>query len=229
MSEVPLLEMRGVGKSFRVPVGEREVLRDVNFSLDAGDFAVITGPSGSGKSTLLNLAALLDTPSCGWLCFEGETIEPSCRRRARAIRKRKVGMIFQHFHLLPHRSVLENVAFRYRYLGPPGADVRRRAAEVIGELGLDAVGHQPARLLSGGEMQRVAIARALVYPPRLVVADEPTGNLDRETAATVMEALQALHRKGIAVALVTHNLALLEYGTRHLVCDNGTLREVGGS
>jgi putative ABC transport system ATP-binding protein len=225
MGEAPVLSLRGVGKRFPTAKGERRVLEGIDFDCSSGDFAVVTGPSGSGKTTLLNLAALLATPSEGTLSFDGQSIGPGDDALARAIRREKIGMIFQQFHLLPHRSVLENILFRFRYLKSPPADQEARAMEVIRDLGLEEVQHQQTRLLSGGEMQRVAIARALVHPPRLVVADEPTGNLDRDTAKAVMTALQQLHQKGIAVLLVTHNLELLSYGNRHLVCDNAGLHE----
>jgi len=194
----------------------------VDLEIQAGEFCVITGPSGSGKTTLLNLAALLDVPTRGHLAFEGESIGPGDTRRAREIRRERIGMIFQQFHLLPHRSVLDNVRFRFRYLKD---EARDRADAVLDELGLSAVKHQKARLLSGGEMQRVAIARALVHPPRLIVADEPTGNLDAATVADVMRAMAQLHGRGIAVLLVTHNPALLPYATRHLVCEDGGIHE----
>lgn len=219
----PLLAMANVRKSFPSPVGETVVLRGVELQLAAGEFLAITGPSGSGKTTILMLAALLSHPTSGSIRFDGEEVSERddawlCRQR-----KDKVGMVFQKFCLLPHRTVLENVLFRFRYLDHDPDDALQRSWFALKALGLEGKERQPARLLSSGEMQRVAIARATALPPRLLVADEPTGNLDRTSTQIVMDALQRLNREGLTILLVTHNEELLRYSTRHMICRNGCL------
>jgi ABC-type lipoprotein export system ATPase subunit len=219
----PILEMNGVTKSFPTPAGRVDVLRGVDVSVFPGEFVMISGPSGSGKSTFLNVAALLDSPSGGTLLFEGADFSRMdeadlCRRR-----KERVGMVFQKYCLLPHRTAYENVLFRFRYLARDPADAKRLARGALDALGLASVADTPARLLSGGEMQRVAIARAIAFPPALLAADEPTGNLDAAAARTVMECLRKLNRDGMTVLMVTHNESLLEYGTRRVQCRNGRI------
>lgn len=220
-----VVEVRHLEKVYATPAGAFRVLSDVNWQLEHGEFSAITGPSGCGKTTLLNLISLLDTPSRGDILIEGETVAPDAESTRIAFRKQKFGMIFQKFHLLPRRSALENVLFRARYLGATkiSAELRERANAVMDQLGLGALKDRPARLLSGGEMQRVAIARALLVPPSLLVADEPTGNLDPASAGHVMEALAEVNRRGIAVLLVTHNHALLRHATSHYVFREGRL------
>ena len=220
-----IVELRGVDKSYRTPHGPLRVLRGVDFALRRGEFVAVTGPSGSGKSTLLNLLALLDTPSAGRVFFEGRDVSVIAERELCEVRKSRTGMIFQNFNLLPYRTCLENVAFRFRYLPVPRAEARAKALEALRALGLAELADHPARLLSGGEMQRVAIARAIAQPPALLLADEPTGNLDRRSAEGVMDTLRRLNEDGITILLVTHNEHLLAYCSRHVVCDDGALRE----
>jgi putative ABC transport system ATP-binding protein len=219
-----VLEMRGVSKSFDTAHGAVHVLRSVDFAIANGEFIAVMGPSGSGKSTFLNLASLLDKPTSGKVVFEDADVSSMRERELCEVRKYRTGMVFQNFNLLTHRTALENVMFRFRYLQVPRREARDRAMETLQALGLEALASQPARLLSGGEMQRVAIARAVAQPPRLLLADEPTGNLDKESAHTVMETLKALNADGMSIILVTHNEALLPYCSRHLVCDERALR-----
>ncbi len=219
----PLLSMKDIWKSFPSPAGEAAVLKGVDLRLDAGEFLAITGPSGSGKTTLLMLAALLSHPTRGSIIFDGEDVSSTdeawlCRQR-----KHKVGMVFQKFCLLPHRTVLENVLFRFRYLDHDPEDALCRSQAALKSLGLEGKEKQSARLLSSGEMQRVAIARAVALPPRLLVADEPTGNLDRAATQVVMEAFKRLNEEGLTILLVTHNEELLTYCTRHVVCRSGRI------
>jgi putative ABC transport system ATP-binding protein len=213
--------MQNVKKAFHAPYGSVEVLRQVNFSVLQGEFVAITGPSGSGKSTCLHLAALLDYPSSGQVIFDGEDVSRLNESELCHLRKRKVGMVFQKYCLLPHRSVFENVLFRFRYLNYDRADAERRTVQALENVGLIAIANRAARLLSGGEMQRTAIARAIALEPRLLIADEPTGNLDRASANTVMECFQRLNQNGITVLFVTHNEALLGFCSRHLLCRDG--------
>ncbi|MCO5045761.1 MAG: ABC transporter ATP-binding protein [Kiritimatiellae bacterium] len=222
----PVLSMHDVWKSFPTPRGTVEVLRGVNLEIDPGSFVVITGPSGSGKSTFLNLASLLDTPTKGTLHFGGRLASALNERELCALRKERLGMVFQKFCLLTHRSALDNVLFRFRYLTSPDSDARSRAEHALARVGLASHAEQPVRLMSGGEMQRVAIARAVAQRPDLLVADEPTGNLDRAASTSVMETFRELNADGITILLVTHNEALLRYATRHLVCREGRLEDV---
>jgi putative ABC transport system ATP-binding protein len=199
------------------------VLRGVNLAIHEGEFVAITGPSGSGKSTFLNLAALLDNPTEGSVLFEGIDVSGMGEKALSEIRKRKVGMVFQNFFLLPHRSALDNVIFRFRYLDMGRAEAAERAREALDLIGITHLARQPARLLSGGEMQRVAIARAVALRPRLLLADEPTGNLDSQSAGVVMDSFRRLNDTGISVLLATHNEGLLKYCSRLLVCRDGRL------
>jgi len=222
-----ILEMRGVDKSFSTARGLVQVLRSVDATIEAGAFTAITGPSGSGKSTFLNLAGLLDHPSAGSVLFEGRETAGLGEEELSEIRKTKVGIVFQNFFLLPHRSVIENVMFRFRYLDISDAEARERSEDAMATIGIADLAAQPVRLLSGGEMQRVGIARAVALRPALLLADEPTGNLDGAAAGRVMESFQRLNAEGISIILATHNEKLLGYCSRHLVCSDGKMEESG--
>jgi putative ABC transport system ATP-binding protein len=221
----PTLALRGVWKTFDTPRGPLHVLRDLDVEIAPGSFTIVTGPSGSGKSTFLNLAGLLDTPSRGAVEFCGRDISSLSERELCAFRSERIGMVFQKFCLLTRRSALENVMFRFRYLPTSAREAQRLAEVALARVGLAAQADQPVRLMSGGEMQRVAIARAAARRPDLLIADEPTGNLDRASAESVMETFRTLHADGIAILLVTHNESLLRYATRHLVCRDGRLED----
>ncbi|MGD9612466.1 MAG: ABC transporter ATP-binding protein [Kiritimatiellia bacterium] len=210
-------------KVFRAAAGEVEVLRGVSLALGAGEFGVITGPSGSGKTTLLMVAGLLQPADGGQVWFDGQDVSGLGEAAMADIRKRGVGMVFQKFCLLPHRSALDNVAFRFRYLEEDPRTARLLAAAALDRVGLAAKAQQAARLLSAGEMQRVAIARALALPPKLLLADEPTGNLDPESAAAVMGLFRELNRAGMSILLVTHNPAWAAPGTAHWTMRDGHL------
>jgi putative ABC transport system ATP-binding protein len=221
-----VLRLEGVDKSFTGPGGDVRVLRRVDLDIQAADFALLTGPSGSGKTTLLNLAALLDIPTRGRVVFEGHDTADLDEPALCALRRERIGMVFQQFNLLSHRTAFENVLFRFRYLRVPHGVAQQAARNALATVGLSDAADRPARVLSGGEMQRVSIARALAQRPALLLADEPTGNLDRRAAHGVMDTLSAIHADGIGVVLVTHNEALLPYATRHLVCQDGQVAEV---
>ncbi len=221
----PVLEMKNVTKSFFTSAGRVDVLKGVSIEIERGEFIAVTGPSGSGKSTLLNLAALLDRPTSGQVWLEGRETTSLEADDACDVRKRHIGMVFQQFHLLPHRSALENVMFRFRYTSASQEEARAAAESALATVGLSALANRTARLLSGGEMQRVAIARAVALRPSLLVADEPTGNLDRASAEVVMDFFRAMNRDGLTILLVTHNEQLLRYCSRHWVCLDGQLTE----
>lgn len=221
----PMLRFSAVTKHFSTPTGRVDALRRVDITVQKGEFLAVTGPSGAGKSTFLSLAALLDTPSSGKLHIAGCEVSCLAEAELNGLRMHSIGMVFQDYHLLPHRSVLDNVLFRFRYLDIPQRQARDRALAALDAVGLTALVRRPARLLSGGEAQRVAIARAIAQPPQLLVADEPTGNLDTATAQTIMQCFAALNANGLTVLLVTHNTMLLTYCSRHLNCINGHLDE----
>jgi putative ABC transport system ATP-binding protein len=218
-----ILELAQVTKSFRDAAGRIEVLRGIDLLIAAGEFLMITGQSGSGKTTLLNLVALLDKPDSGTMRFKGQEIGGLSDSEMCALRARDLGMVFQKFHLLPHRSALDNVMFRWRYVTHSDDNIRDASQRALAQVGLSELGQRPARLLSAGEMQRLAIARAVALPPRLLVADEPTGNLDRQSSQAVMECFKKLNDAGMTIMMVTHNDGLLRYGTRHLVLQEGAL------
>lgn len=221
------LSLHRVVREYRTPARTHRVLDEVSLIVEPGELVAVTGPSGSGKSTLLNLCALLDRPDAGSVRLGGrDTAALDATARAR-LRGREIGIVLQSCALLPYRTVLENVLFRYRYVGTEDVDGgRARALSLLDELGLGGLADQSVRWLSGGEMQRVAIARAMVRAPRLLVADEPTGNLDRASATVVMECFRRLHReRGMTVLLATHDLSLLDPGDRQLWCREGGLED----
>ena len=223
----PILALEGVSKSFPTPHGPGEGLRGISLAIRPGECVALTGPSGSGKTTFLNLAALLDRPTGGTIRLAGREVSGLDAAGQTALRKQRIGMVFQRFCLLGHRTVLENILFRFRYLDTAREEALRLAREALHEMDLDAHAGQPVRLLSGGEMQRTAIARAVAAPPDLLLVDEPTGNLDRQSADGVMACFRRLNARGITILLATHNPALLEYCGRHLTCRDGVITEAG--
>jgi putative ABC transport system ATP-binding protein/lipoprotein-releasing system ATP-binding protein len=213
-----VLVARALAKSY--PSGDRriEVLRQVDLTVAAGESVSIRGESGSGKSTLLNLLSGLDEPDRGTIQWAGTA--PAAGRRARFL-----GMVFQAFYLIPELDAGENVLMAARMLARPGEAERARAQELLGRVGLAERSHHLPAQLSGGERQRVAVARALMNGPKLLLADEPTGNLDERTGDAVIELLLALCREtGTALVLVTHNVAYAEKTDRALVLHDGILR-----
>ncbi len=222
-----VLSMCQVSKRYPTPAGEVKALCDISFDLAAGEFGAVVGPSGSGKTTLLHIAALIEPPSRGCVRFEGELLSDLSERDRARRRAEWIGLIFQRFHLMPHWSVLENVRLRFRYTQRSATEAEALSRAALEHVGLSTRTHHPARLLSGGEMQRVAIARAIALPPRLLAADEPTGNLDRASAAQVIECLRALCDRGVAVLLATHNETLLRTGDIVLQLRDGRAVAVG--
>lgn len=218
----PILELEGVAKIYPMPGGDVHALRGVSMRVDPGEFVSIVGSSGSGKTTLLYVLGLLTGPSSGTYRLRGRGVEEFDDRERSAIRGREVGFVFQSFHLLPQLNVLDNVllAARYSQTGGPAAS-RQTARELIDRVGLShRIEHRP-RELSGGEMQRVAIARALLTDPSLILADEPTGNVDEENGAHIFDLLHSLCDEGKTVIMVTHNLALAAKTMRQIHLKNG--------
>ena len=208
-----ILRIEGLRKAYNAGTPlETEVLHGIDLRLGKGEFCALMGPSGSGKSTLLNIVGLLDRPSAGQLYIEGEGAVGLDERAITRLRGRRIGFIFQYHHLLPAFTALENV-FMPMLLerGRPDADMRRRASELLESVGLGPFRDRLASQLSGGQQQRVAVARALAMSPALLLADEPTGNLDTASAQGVFDLMRAVNREhGTAVLLVTHNHALAE-------------------
>jgi putative ABC transport system ATP-binding protein len=222
---MPLVEARDVSRVFPMPAGPVVALRNVSLAVDAGEYVAITGPSGCGKSTLLHLIGCVDTPSSGSLLFDRrDTSQLSEAERGR-LRLTRIGFVFQRFFLLPMLSAAENVELPQAEAGVAASERRARTRELLDYVGLaDRADHLPSQL-SGGEMQRVAIARALANRPALLVADEPTGELDDETGEHVAALFDRVHAGGTAVLVVTHNPALAARASRRLAMKSGRLVE----
>ncbi len=224
---VPALQLEGVTKEHRtaVPV---TALRDVSLRIEQGELVAVTGPSGSGKSTLLAVAGTLERPSRGTVCVAGQQVEGMGDNELSALRANSVGFVFQQFHLLPRRTVLENVADGLLYRGVPARSRFERAEEVVAAVGLQERRHHRPGQLSGGEAQRTAIARAVVGRPALLLADEPTGNLDTATGHEIFSLLEELHAAGTTILLVTHNDELAQRAPRALFLRDGSVEESAG-
>lgn len=224
----PIMEFKGVSRCYESAAGRKAVLQNIDLDIHSGEFSAITGPSGSGKSTFLNLCALLDEPTTGEIYFDGMPLSGLSENLVCSLRKKAIGMVFQHYCLLPYRTVLENVLFRFRYIEMDSSEAQALARGALEMVGLKGFENRSTHELSGGEMQRVGIARAIALRPRLLVADEPTGNLDAASAAQVMECLAQIgERDDMAILLVTHDESLLHYTSRHLRCRDGYLLEAG--
>ncbi|MDM4771051.1 ABC transporter ATP-binding protein [Solimonas sp. SE-A11] len=216
-----LIELREVTREYHMGDVEVRALRGVTLDIEAGEFVAIMGTSGSGKSTLMNTLGCLDRPTSGHYRLDGREVSTLGRDELAEIRNRTLGFVFQNFNLLARTSALENVELPLLYAGVPAAERHARAAAALERVGLGKrLDHTPSQL-SGGQQQRVAIARALVGEPRVILADEPTGNLDSATSVEVMALLQALGRAGITVILVTHELDIAEYAARNIVMKDG--------
>jgi putative ABC transport system ATP-binding protein len=224
----PVLELQNVTKAFASEGGAVEVLRGVDLRVALGEFLMVSGPSGAGKTTLLNVAALLERPTAGRVVFDGDDVSDATEGELAAIRSAAVGVVFQKFALLPHRTALDNVRFRFRYTGTDRGEAARLSRDALAEVGLSGIAGRWARLLSAGEMQRVAIARAVALRPKLLVADEPTGNLDSACGHAVMDCFSRLNRAGMTILMVTHNASLLQRATRHVFCRDGRLQDGSG-
>ena len=220
----PVIELRGLARTYPGPPPV-PALRPADLVIGEGDYVAVTGPSGSGKSTLLHLLGLLDSPTEGSYLLDGLDTSRLNDRDRSALRGRRIGFVFQEFHLLPHRTALENVLLAELYNQTPRG-ARLRAA--VGALDAVGLGHRLDALpttLSGGESQRVAIARALVNQPSLVLCDEPTGNLDSRNAAALMELLDRLNAAGFTIVVITHDAGVAAHASRTIAISDGLISE----
>ncbi len=222
----PVVRTQGVRKIYRLGKVEVEALRGVDLTIGQGEYVAIMGPSGSGKSTLMHIIGCLDSPTSGEYWLDGEPVSELHGRRLARIRNRKVGFVFQNFNLLPRVDIVENTALPLRYSGGIRHRERRhRASAVLEQLGLgDRLRHKPDEL-SGGQRQRVAIARALVNSPAMLLADEPTGNLDSETSREIMNVFRDLHARGHTVVTVTHDPNVAAEAERIIHITDGRVEE----
>lgn len=221
----PLVELRDVTRSFPGPP-EVQALKGINLRVDAGDYVSIVGPSGSGKSTMLSILGLLDRPSVGEYRFGGVLTGALDEDQRAAVRARRIGFVFQAFHLMPRRTVLDNVLVPMLYSGVPRAERESRARDALDRVGLSHRVDFVPTLLSGGERQRVAVARAVVGRPSLLLADEPTGNLDRNTSDEVLELFDELHGEGQTLVVITHDATVAARAERCVRISDGRLEEV---
>ncbi|MET9599650.1 MULTISPECIES: ABC transporter ATP-binding protein [unclassified Streptomyces] len=223
----PVVELRGAALTYPGPPPV-QALGHVDLVVHKGEFLTVVGPSGSGKSTFLNVVGLLDSPTAGTYLLDGLDTGALHDTDRTSLRGRRIGFVFQAFHLLPHRSAWENVAMALLYQGVPAAARKERAEEALRRVGLEHRMDAMPTTLSGGERQRVAVARALVGRPSLLLCDEPTGNLDTANADAILALLEELNRSGMTIIVITHDPAVAARGRRAVAIRDGALTE-GGS
>lgn len=219
----PVVELVDLTRTFPGPVN---ALTDVNLTVRSGDYLSIIGPSGSGKSTLLHILGLLDRPTTGEYRLDGLPTGSASESDRAALRGGRIGFVFQSFHLLPHRTVLDNVLLATLYSGVPRGEREQRARTALERVGLDHRVDFTPSTLSGGERQRVAIARSVVADPKLLLADEPTGNLDTKNSAGIMDLFDELHADGLTLVVITHDLAVSARAERRVRISDGRLEEL---
>lgn len=224
MSEY-VIEINSLSKIYKTGKTDFKALNSVSLKIRKGDFVAIMGPSGSGKSTLMNIIGCLDRPTSGSVIIDGENISTVTENQLAEIRGRKIGFIFQKFNLIPTMNAIKNVSLPMVFLGSSKADREQRASELLAKVGLSNwATHRPTEL-SGGQQQRVAIARSLSNNPAIILADEPTGNLDTKTGEQIMQILIALNKEGKTVLLVTHALSLKRFANRVINMLDGEVSE----
>ena len=225
MTDTPMLEFRNISKIYGMDAAQVAALNDVSFAVNKGEFIAVMGPSGSGKSTAMNILGCLDTPTAGQYLLFGSEVSGLDRDQRALLRRHFLGFIFQGFNLLARTTALENVELPLIYQGVPADERRERAMDALAKVGLEGrAGHRPSEL-SGGQQQRVAIARAIVTKPGLILADEPTGNLDSARGREIMELLTALNRdEGLSVLMVTHEPDMADYAGRIITFVDGRIQ-----
>ncbi|WP_232680496.1 ABC transporter ATP-binding protein [Nocardioides sp. R-C-SC26] len=220
-----MIELEGVRKVYRSGEIEFEALRGVDVAIDEGEYVAVVGPSGSGKSTLMNILGCLDVATSGRYLLAGEDVSAMSERELALVRNRRIGFVFQQFHLLPSKSAWRNVELPLVYAGVPRTERRDRAVAALERVGLgERIDNRPGEM-SGGQQQRVAVARALVTEPALILADEPTGNLDSASTADVFGLLDDLHAHGRTVVVITHDHEVADRAPRNLVVRDGLVTE----
>ena len=218
-----MILLEGVWRTYRVGEGEVDALKGVSLEIARGEHVALIGPSGSGKSTMLHIVGCLDRPTQGRYLFDGREVGALSEEERSLLRRNRIGFVFQFFHLLPRLSALGNVELPMLFAGTAAGERRARASRALDAVGLGHRGaHRPDQL-SGGERQRVAIARAVVMDPAVLLADEPTGNLDRHSAQEVMELLEAMNRRGLTLVVVTHDPAIAERARRVIRMADGEI------
>jgi len=218
-----VITVESASKTYQVGETEVKALRDVSITIPSGQFVAIMGPSGSGKSTFMNLLGCLDHPDSGTILLDGTDITHLDRNERAEIRNKKIGFVFQNFSLLARTPVLENVELPLVYAGADAKERKERAQDALTRVGLASKINNQITQLSGGEQQRVAIARSLVNRPSLILADEPTGNLDTRTSIVIMAIFQRLNREGISIVLVTHEPDIAHYTMRTVMFRDGRI------
>lgn len=218
-----IIRIKGAGKTYTTSAGEFQALKNVDLDISPGEFVAVMGPSGSGKSTFMNLLGCLDKPSAGEYVLNGRNVADLNKDELALLRNRTIGFVFQGFNLLPRISLLDNVALPLIYSGVSMAERHGRAQELLSKVGLQGYASSTPNKISGGQQQRVAIARALVNQPRLILADEPTGNLDSHTSEEIMVLFEALNREGITIVLVTHEEDIARHAARQVRFLDGSI------
>ncbi|HVJ50802.1 ABC transporter ATP-binding protein [Desulfitobacterium sp.] len=220
-----MISLKGITKIYATGDIQVAALRGVDLQVDEGEFVAITGPSGSGKSTMMNILGCLDRPTAGEYFLDGADVARATGNELAIIRNQKIGFVFQGFNLLPRTTALENVELPMLYAGVPAKERRDRAIHSLESVGLgDRVHHRPKEL-SGGQQQRVAIARALVTQPAIILADEPTGNLDTRSSIEVMAIFQKVHQEGNTILIITHEPEIVQYTRRVIYFRDGSVKE----
>jgi putative ABC transport system ATP-binding protein len=216
-----IINIEHISKVYHLGIEEVHALRDVSLRIDKNEYLAIMGPSGSGKSTLMNMLGCLDTPTSGIYDFNGQSVSTMSDNELAQIRNKEIGFVFQTFNLLPRSDALHNVELPLVYAGLPYSERRERAKQTLIDVGLgDRIHHKPNEL-SGGQRQRVAIARALVSNPSIILADEPTGNLDSKIGEEIMQLFEVIHQKGNTIILVTHEEYIAEHAARIIRLKDG--------
>ncbi len=216
-----IINIEHISKVYHLGIEEVHALRDISLRIDKNEYLAIMGPSGSGKSTLMNMLGCLDTPTSGLYDFNGQSVSTMSDNELAKIRNKEIGFVFQTFNLLPRSDALHNVELPLVYAGLPYAERRERAKQTLIDVGLgDRIHHKPNEL-SGGQRQRVAIARALVSNPSIILADEPTGNLDSKIGEEIMQLFEEIHSKGNTIILVTHEEYIAEHAARIIRLKDG--------